>query len=987
MQILNTSHGQHGSFARRFGAILATTGLLLLSACGGTGKDVTQNDLPDYGMDGVPPALNTVTIKMARDRDPKPEGTARLGQTVRIDIVASEALKVPVVTINGVAAEVIGSVTAWYAQREMTDTDVDGEIYFSIVYQDISGELGLEVSATTDGSAVLYCAEGCPDAGGGSLAGDWRLDGEGAASVGPSAGSSEWWASTAANGAGPAERACWFDDVFRFGSDGSFNNVMGDETWIEEWQGMDPPGCGAPVAPHDGSAAGTWEYDEDAGTITITGTGSHLGLAKAVNGVQLADPGAAPTSITYEVLTLDGDSLVVTLETDPGVWWTFRLARAPVSPLAGKWKLDGEGAASVGPSAGSAEWWSSTAANGSGPAERPCWFDDIYEFNTDGSFRNIHGDETWVEAWQGGTDACGAPVAPHDSSNNAIFQYDEDAGTIVLTGLGAYLALPKAVNGVQLTSPAGAPESVTYTIITLDGDSLTVTLETDPGVWWTFNLTRVSNSPMVGKWKLAGEGAASVGPSAGSAEWWSSTAANGAGPAERPCWFDDFYHFGDDGSFQNYHGTETWVEGWQGGADACGAPVAPHDGTGAGSFTYDDGAGTLVIDGLGSYLALPKAVNGQQLTNPGDAPDSITYEILTLDGDNLTVTLETDAGVWWTFNLERVVDTAPLAGKWKLDGEGAASVGPSAGSAEWWSSTAANGSGPAERPCWFDDVHDFGADGSFMNVLGSETWIEAWQGGADACGAPVAPHDGSARSIFVYDEAANTLTIHGTGAHLALPKAVNGQQLLNPGDAPESVTYEILTLDGDSLSVTLETDPGVWWTFNLVRVSNSPLAGNWKLDADAESDSEAAAGVGPVPGSGEWWNATAANGAGPAERACWFDDVFHFGADGTFQNFMGGETWVEGWQGGADACGAPVAPHDGSSAGTFAFDDAAGTLALMGLGSHLGLAKAVNGAQLTNPGDAPDDITYTVIVLDGGLLKVTLETDAGVWWSFRLVKE
>jgi hypothetical protein len=28
-------------------------------------------------------------------------------------------------------------------------------------------------------------------------------------------------------------RACYFDDEYVFNADGSFNNVLGDETWIE----------------------------------------------------------------------------------------------------------------------------------------------------------------------------------------------------------------------------------------------------------------------------------------------------------------------------------------------------------------------------------------------------------------------------------------------------------------------------------------------------------------------------------------------------------------------------------------------------------------------------------------------------------------------------------------------------------------------------------------------------------------------------------
>ncbi len=57
-------------------------------------------------------------------------------------------------------------------------------------------------------------------------------------------------------------RACLFDDIFRFGADGSFTNVMGDETWLEPWQGAAAESCGAPVAPHDGSYAATYVHDE-----------------------------------------------------------------------------------------------------------------------------------------------------------------------------------------------------------------------------------------------------------------------------------------------------------------------------------------------------------------------------------------------------------------------------------------------------------------------------------------------------------------------------------------------------------------------------------------------------------------------------------------------------------------------------------------------------------------------------------------------------
>jgi hypothetical protein len=613
----------------RAGVLMAL--LATLAACGGSDAVITQNDLAEPASDGVAPTLEMVSIKMSKS-GPKPNGTAKLGQDVQIDIFASEAIMAPIVRINGVEVdEISGSVREWSAKRKMTEFDLDGEVTFSISFEDVSGEVGVDVTSTTDGSAVQYCIEGCPE-NAGSLAGDWYLDGDGAVGVGPVAGDTSWWASTA------AERPCWYDDIHRFGEDGSFLNVLGDETWVEEWQSGVPDACGTPVAPHDGSSVGSYVYDESKSTLTIQGKGSHIALAKAVNGAELASPALAPEAITYDVLTLDGDSMTLSVDIGGG-YWTFKLKRAPASPVAGKWKLDGDGAVGVGPVAGDTSWWASTAA------DRPCWYDDVYEFGSDGSYSNIHGDKTWVEEWQSGIpDECATPVAPHDGNNDAVYSYDEEASTLTVLGKGAYVALPKAVNGAELTSPADAPDSITYDVLTLDGDSMTLSVDIDGGSW-TFKLKRVSNSPLKGNWKLDGDGAVGVGPVAGDTSWWAST------EVDRPCWYDDIMHFGDDGTFLNALGGKTWVEEWQSGVpDACGTPVAPHDGSSTGSYMYDGDAGKLTISGVGSHIALPKAVNGAELTSPAEAPEAITYDILTLDGDSMTLSVDIDGGAW-TFRV------------------------------------------------------------------------------------------------------------------------------------------------------------------------------------------------------------------------------------------------------------------------------------------------------------------------------------------------
>jgi hypothetical protein len=143
------------------------------------------------------------------------------------------------------------------------------------------------------------------------------------------------------------------------------------------------------------------------------------------------------------------------------------------SPVEGTWMLAPEaGALQVGPTAGSGEWWSNSEED---VTTRACFFDDHYVFNADGSFQNILGDETWLEPWQGSDpEACGAPVAPHDGSNPATWEYNDASGEVTLTGVGAYLGLPKAVNAGQLPE-VDVPESVTYTA-TMDGDMMTLVI-------------------------------------------------------------------------------------------------------------------------------------------------------------------------------------------------------------------------------------------------------------------------------------------------------------------------------------------------------------------------------------------------------------------------------------------------------------------------------------------------------------------------------
>jgi hypothetical protein len=146
---------------------------------------------------------------------------------------------------------------------------------------------------------------------------------------------------------------------------------------------------------------------------------------------------------------------------------------------------------------------------------------------------------------------------------------------------------------------------------------------------------------------------------------------------------------------------------------------------------------------------------------------------------------------------------------------GALGVGPGLGDTSWWASGSGDVTG---RACFFDDSYVFKADGTFANVLGAETWIEGWQGGADACGAPVAPHNGTAEATYAYNKTAGTVTINGKGAYLGIPKVFNGGELTKPSDAPDSITYNITLSDNDTTMVLDINIGGGWWRFKLVKI-------------------------------------------------------------------------------------------------------------------------------------------------------------------------
>ena len=326
---------------------------------------------------------------------------------------------------------------------------------------------------------------------------------------------------------------------------------------------------------------------------------------------------------------------------------------------------------------------------------------------------------------------------------------------------------------------------------------------------------------------------------------------------------------------------------------------------------------------------------------------------------------------------------SPLEGSWKMAPEaGALGVGPGPGDYSWWTSSADD---VITRACFFDDEYVFNADGSFANVLGAETWVEGWQiPDFEGCNVPVAPHDGTNPATFT--TTASTVTVTGLGAYLGIPKVHNAGEDGSP--ANNTITYNyVLSPDGNTLEITVPGYGGTGgseeWYFKMVRTSApvSPLAGSWKMAPEA-----GALGVGPNPGDYSWWTSSEDD---VTTRACFFDDEYIFGADGSFANVLGAETWVEGWQiPDFEGCNAPVAPHDGSNAATYTYT--ATTVTVSGLGAYLGVPKVHNAGEDGSP--VNNEITYNyVLSADGKSIELTVPGYGGTGgteeWYFKLVKQ
>jgi len=246
------------------------------------------------------------------------------------------------------------------------------------------------------------------------LVGRWVILREaGSLAVGETLENLSWWANPLS---AIKSRGCLFDDVYEFKADMSFNNIMGAATWQEgTWESIDAEGCGAPLAPFDGTAVASWSHNTEDNTVTINGMGAFLGISKVANGVELTTLASATESITYSGVTIsdDKDYLTLNINMGPG-FWQFKFAREGSAGASNPTTdTDGDGVPDIDDECPEVAGSEANGCNPSGIGADPS---DDFEGN---------GNITWVE------DSCGLDAAfanPDKSGANisdTVLQYSD----------------------------------------------------------------------------------------------------------------------------------------------------------------------------------------------------------------------------------------------------------------------------------------------------------------------------------------------------------------------------------------------------------------------------------------------------------------------------------------------------------------------------------------------------------------------------------
>ena len=781
-------------------------------------------------------------------------------------------------------------------------------------------------------------------------AGDWVLDPvAGALAVGPTATDLGWWSSSAGD---VDTRACLFDDIYRFNADGSYEQVMQDETWLEGWQeGQDGEGCGTPIAPHNGSNAATYTYTDT--SVTVIGDGAFMGLAKVHN---TGEDGVSGGEITYNVVSVDENYMVVNIAYGAG-YWQFMFRNAAYTPPAepttdvtftvntANIEVGANGMYLGGGVFGTANAHAMTDADADGTWEVTVTLDE----GTAGNYiflnsPNDGGD--WGAKEDLGGQECGdaanyndrilAPVGADDYTLQHCFGNCYIDGTCGPVGpCDSALALTPGTTQTGNTadfgdlfddssclgSYDGGDDALFMYTATEDGETLDVTVSGQAG--WS-GVAMSQGCPTEG-------GEVCVGSQ-------TSSGSSALNFISDPLIAGEVYYI-HISTYPSPQTTDFILDTAVIAAPSCLTPT----GLTASDVTPTGATLSWVSDGTAFMVELQPAGSAQGTAGGyviGDV-ENLTTTSVTIPEGSLAPSTSYD---FFVVNICGEGDLSEYAGpstfNTLLEGPGCGETlsydyptGTSGGSGFATNFTAAN-----SADLLFTSTVDNAGDLLTLDIGGSTENNYDW--------------------VYVTDGAGNVLLAPVSGT------------------LSESVASEDGTVNVYLASDTSVTSGPVTFTVSCEPQSFTPptWAGDWYIDPTA-----GALAVGPNADDLGWWSSSADD---VTTRACLFDDIYRFGADGTFENILGDQTWLEGWQEGqeGEGCGTPIAPHDGSNPATYSYTD--NSVTVSGSGAFLGLAKVHNTGEDGAPVD--DTITYEVISVDDTYMTVHINFGPGVW-AFRFI--
>jgi len=428
----------------------------------------------------------------------------------------------------------------------------------------------------------------------------------------------------------------------------------------------------------------------------------------------------------------------------------------------------------VAPANESEIWWAFGREGDGDIATRPCVMNEEYHFGTDGTFRYVTDGTVWADdgVWAGEA-ACvddtdpSLMVGPNGEdllawgAGEFTFEYDVNAGLLTVNGLGAHIGLAKVATSGEVKVPQS---SVTYIVksIETDGPISRMTLETtlpDPTNpgIWRFNLVSYDN------------------------------------PADEPPLGDPMPVAGFSTDIENSTVTFT------------------NTSSSSDSYFWEFGDGNTSTEESPVHTYSSDGSYTVKLTATSSVGESTSEQTIIISANSV-------------FSAETLHGGTSKV--WKLNpAAGALAVGPGEANGDWFQTSADD---VVTRACSFDDTYTFDVDGNFRYQTNGDLWAETYMGvDADGCIAEVdlptaAQPWGSGDHTYTYEETGDSfLTVQGTGAFIALPKAFNGGEYSSPEPVIDgSVRYKVHSYVNDGVSelvvLTLNIGGEGFWSFTLI---------------------------------------------------------------------------------------------------------------------------------------------------------------------------